>query len=86
MTKPEEIVNEEPDYIAQTYQNHLTHMSWYNLRKREAQREGCTFFRYSYHPQDIWIALIEGWKKQPADQGEPRFQIIGAIPSDGGSP
>ena len=62
-----------PSYIAQVQQNPNLHRAWWGKREAEARAEGCTFFRYSYDADDDSIALIEGWRERPADQGPLRF-------------
>lgn len=65
----------EPRYVAQVEQTPFAHPDWFIAKRAEAESDGCTFFRFSVHPDNMGIALIEGWEKQPADQGEIRFMI-----------
>jgi hypothetical protein len=69
----------EPSYIAQTGEpEHIAAPKiWRDKHLAEARERGCTFFRFSVWPPErpITILLLEGWKGQPRDQGEPRFFI-----------
>lgn len=67
---------QEPDFIAQVQQDPALHREWWKVRAAEASNAGCTFARCAYHPQDATIALFEGWKVRPDDQGEPRWQLV----------
>lgn len=51
---------------------------WIAMRCDEFRKEGATFFRASVHPDDGRLALVEGWKFRPEDQGEPRFFLTAA--------
>lgn len=67
----------EPDFIAQTAEPMLAgeRRQWVVERCRESRAKGITFHRLSCHPQNRDLLLLEGWKVQPEDQGEPRFQF-----------
>jgi hypothetical protein len=64
----------DPIYIAQTWTSH-DHQQWWLQRRDEAVQKGATFFRFSYHPDNPNLLLIEGWASQPKDQGEVRWQL-----------
>lgn len=51
---------------------------WIDAQVSAGKARGATFFRVSAHPSIENLTLIEGWKEQPADQGEPRWQLTGA--------
>lgn len=63
-----------PIYIAMGHgSTFMEKQKWWTARQSEAVEEGCDFFRYSVHPNDPRLILIEGWKGWPDDQGEPRW-------------
>jgi hypothetical protein len=68
---------QDPDYIAQVERRPELHDAWWKARSLEAREQGCTLIRASYM-QDRWkhLALLEGWKVPPANQGEPRWQMV----------
>ncbi|QIG74577.1 hypothetical protein EVC10_069 [Rhizobium phage RHph_Y25] len=65
----------EPEYIRQVHQDPSLHRAWFEECGAEAKAEGCTFGRYSTHPDDEQLALVEGWTQRPNDQGEIRWQL-----------
>ncbi len=66
--------NREPRYIAmgQGY-TFAEKQYWWQMRQADAVEEGCDFFRYSVHPGDPCLILLEGWKGWPDNQGDPRW-------------
>lgn len=67
----------EPEYIRQTVVGAIEQrMDWFEAAAREAREEGMTFFRYSYHPDNPCLLLIEGWRGRPKDQGDIRWQLV----------
>lgn len=71
----------EPEYIAQTAEpdNIADLRSWFDNRSEEAKAEGITFARYSVDDNEKpTLALIEGWKTPPKDQGPIRWQMMAA--------
>ena len=70
-------MREEPFYIWQTGElmSDAERQAWFEAATKEAHARGATFFRFSIHETIPHLILIEGWKKQPADQGEPRFAV-----------
>lgn len=67
----------EPEFIAQTAEpmSSAERLEWIRAQAGEARTAGMTFGRASIHPEQTNIVLYEGWRVQPKDQGEPRFQI-----------
>ena len=68
----------EPDHIAQTAELDLAEdrRQWFIARIDEMRQKGIAFCRLSLLPEaSPWVCLVEGWIKQPKDQGEPRFQL-----------
>jgi hypothetical protein len=67
----------EPDLILQNAEidDDDERAVWIRGSVEAARVDGLTFFRASYDPAHN-ITLLEGWKKQPDDQGEPRFSLI----------
>ncbi len=69
---------EEPDFTSQkefmkgkfSFKNV---MDWIKAEGNIMAQGGATFFRASYHPKRTNVYLVEGWVKQPSDQGNPRF-------------
>ena len=49
--------------------------AWFQQCAREAVDEGCVWQRYSIHPDDDNLTLVEGWNKKPAHEGEQRWQM-----------
>lgn len=45
----------------------------------DAQSAGVTFGRLSWR-EDLQIALYEGWKEKPEDQGEIRWMLVAGDP------
>lgn len=66
-------VNAEPIFIAQIEQDPSLHRAWFMKRTDEAEEIGCMFGRYSVHPDNERLALIEAWTERPEDQGEVRW-------------
>jgi hypothetical protein len=74
----------EPTYIAMGKSSTFAgKQDWWKERELEAIKEGCDFFRYSVHPDDACLILIEGWKGWPDDQGEPRWFMTSKAPVTG---
>lgn len=66
-------MGKEPKYVAQVKQTPFLHPDWLIAERKKAENEGCTFFRYTVHPTDMDVALIEGWEEFTEDLGSPRF-------------
>ena len=72
-------IADEPDYVVQTAEpDHMANLqAWFEARVAEAKAEGITFARYSVDSaKQPTMALIEGWKCQPRDQGEQRWAVL----------
>jgi hypothetical protein len=65
----------EPIFIAQIEQDPDQHMQWFSKCTDEAKLKGCTFGRYSVHPDNERIALVEAWTEAPDDQGQQRWML-----------
>lgn len=63
----------EPSYIRLAEQDPALHRGWFESCSREAKVDGCTFGRFTVHPNNERMALVEGWIDKPDNQGEPRF-------------
>ena len=65
----------EPGYIRQTAHSKDFYV-WFVVCRREAEADGFTWFRFSindtYNPT---MALVEGWKEKPDDEGPIRWQL-----------
>lgn len=73
-------MSEEPEYLRQHGGfSELTpdeRWAWFDSCAVEARAEGATFFRASVdNAENPTMALVEGWKKQPRDQGPIRWQM-----------
>lgn len=81
MAEPAE--SPEPTYIAQSFEPMTTTQAqeWFRDRFDEAKERGCAFGRYTHNPKTGGY-LVEGWDTQPADQGEPRWQMTYAKEPD----
>lgn len=80
-------MDHEPDYIAQTAEpEHLTPDGFWAWRRRcaeEAMAMGCTHGRYSVDDSaKPTMALVEGWKVRPDDEGPIRWQMTSAPNAD----
>ena len=85
------MLDEEPVLIRQTSETEHRENArdWFEQAASDAHAEfGCTFFRYTYEPSPVTgdcppqalvppplALLIEGWVKQPEDQGQPRWSL-----------
>jgi hypothetical protein len=70
----------EPEYIRQTAQpEHIADLSgWFTACQIEAEAEGITFARLSVDDhKNPTMAIVEGWKKRPDEQGEIRWALTG---------
>ena len=67
----------EPDFIAQTAEPMTPdeRRIWVEAQVAAGRADGATFFRASVHPEIAYLTLMEGWAKQPEDQGEQRWQM-----------
>ena len=66
----------EPTYIRQVHQDPDRHRDWFDSCAADMKVEGVSFARYSVHPQDEQLALVEGWQEKVVpDQGEPRWSF-----------
>jgi hypothetical protein len=70
-------MNVEPAFISQTAEPQTAEQreQWVNKHIHIMRREGATYFRVSEHPTNHHLCLVEGWKAQPLDKGEPRWQF-----------
>ena len=71
-------VAEEPVYLAQTAEPLSVDRrhQWIRGCIDEGRRLGATFFRASVHDSIADLTLVEGWEKQPKDQGPLRWQLV----------
>lgn len=65
----------EPKYVVQTVQNPDDHVQWFSDHAFKARDEGCTHARFSVHPHDERMALVEAWVTRPDDEGAQRWQF-----------
>lgn len=66
----------EPFYIRQSHENRTPEQAkeWFHQCAEEAKSEGAQLCRFSHHPNDKTLLLVEGWKeKYVADQGPLRW-------------
>lgn len=68
----------DPFYIRQTAEpmEPDKQRAWFQACADEAKAAGATWCRFSVHPQDARILLVEGWKHRPSHEGELRFGSI----------
>ena len=71
----------DPDYLAQHGDfgslDREERMAWWRSRGAEARAGGITHIRMSVDNADNpTMALLEGWIERPADEGEPRWQMV----------
>jgi hypothetical protein len=73
----------EPEFIAQTGEPMTSdeRRVWVRAQIEAARAQGATFFRLAQHQDAPDLLLVEGWSKQPDDQGEPRFQMVSLVGS-----
>ncbi len=65
----------EPEFLSEKLlEEYENAEDWIRGEAREMRAKGATFFRATKHNQIENLVLVEGWKKQPKDQGKPRFQ------------
>ena len=69
----------EPDFIAQNGEplTDAERHTWFSATANDMRSRGAVHFRYSADAQvaDRPLALVEGWKAVPANEGEPRWQL-----------
>lgn len=56
---------------------HRLGFDWAKKQVAEAQKQGATFCRFSYHENDSNRFLFEAWEKRPYDQGKLRWSENG---------
>lgn len=71
----------EPDFISQSGENvasDAARHAWFVAAADEMRAKGATHFRYSFDAEiaDVPLALVEGWKAAPSNEGEPRWQLV----------
>lgn len=67
----------EPFYIRQTAQRMTAKQrnAWVQRCILEAEAHGALLCRFSSHPHDKDILLVEAWKQCVEDKGQPRWQL-----------
>ncbi len=70
-------VSPEPVYVRQSGDELTDEQSyqWFRDAWREAQREGCTHWRMSGHPDIPNLRLFEGWIERPDEEGDQRWAL-----------
>lgn len=70
----------EPDFIRQNAEtmNEGERAAWFVATADELRAQGASHLRYSYADDvaDVPLALVEGWKKDTPNMGEPRWQLV----------
>lgn len=76
---------DDPIYVVQTAEPRSPDelRAWLRERAQEARAEGCGWFRASLHSDHEGLALIEGWRTRPADEGAPRWALVAHPPHHG---
>lgn len=54
---------------------------WYKARAVEAKAAGCTYCRFSIHPDDINRVMVEGWITRPRRHVAQRWSISARDPA-----
>lgn len=64
-------------YVRQTADIHPEDIRmWFAMCSDEAREEGATFCRFSVDDhENPKAAIVEGWKKEPKDQGDIRWAL-----------
>jgi hypothetical protein len=70
----------EPFYVRQhgafAQLNERQGRKWFQTAHREAKKEGAVWLRYSVdNALEPTMALVEGWKVRPKNEGEIRWQL-----------
>ena len=70
----------EPDYLRQhgafAELSSDERWNWFQTAAKEAKAEGITWARYSVDSSEApTMALVEGWKVRPDDEGPIRWQM-----------
>lgn len=68
----------EPFYIRQQGEPKTPdeRMAWFKMCAAEAKAEGAQLCRFTAHPSDSNLLLVECWKEfRVPDQGEPRWAM-----------
>lgn len=63
----------EPIFIRRVEQDHDLHRGWMEKCLEESKAQGCVFGRFSIHPDNNRLALVEAWAETPEDQGDVRW-------------
>ena len=74
----------EPDYLRQTAEwagmDANQRDAWWRETFEEMKAIGCTWMRRSVDSDEPTMALCEGWKERPADEGPIRWQMTDRTP------
>lgn len=68
----------EPFYIRQSGETRTfeEQMQWFKQCAEEAKSEGAQLCRFSRHPDDVNLLLVEGWRERVVpDQGPIRWSL-----------
>lgn len=68
-------LNSGPGFVAQVEQTPFSHPEWFKKTRDEAESKGFKHFRFSIHPINMDLALIEGWVQQPECEGSQRWSL-----------
>lgn len=51
--------------------------TWFGATAAELRAQGATWLRFTNHPDNPRLHLVEGWKVRPAEEGEPHWLTHG---------
>lgn len=70
----------EPDFISQNADLTVEaeQHAWFQREAEEYRGRGATHFRFSTDTTTPNLCLVEAWKKRPANEGDPRWQLTAA--------
>lgn len=49
--------------------------TWFHTMADLAKAAGCTWCRFTFHPDDENRTLVEGWRLRPRKEGAHRWQV-----------
>ena len=76
-------MEDEPTFIRQCKEpkSDEARDEWYRIMAIEAKAAGCTYCRFSIHPDNINRVMVEGWSTRPRRQATQRWNVTARDPA-----
>jgi hypothetical protein len=73
----------EPIFIRQCQQpkSDIEREKWFLAQATEAKNIGCTYCRFTIHPEDINRVMVEGWITRPSKRLPQRWGVTARDPA-----